>query len=256
MGADFQGATLKGAQFQGAKLAFADFRGAELMMAKFQGADIRVSDFELANILMTKFGFLTQQAVSTLVTEVSKEIPDKALRQRVTDQLTDHVQLQQHLFAATGNNILEFDLIRMTSNDLMLLKSMGGGSSAEFSDPIRTRLFGFWNGLKAASDITDYKKKLAEYLIELSCNDRWVAQGIIWHRIGSSALASIFAQCLLSLKDQKNQADQLVCPAMSEVNQTTLKILQKTATEKNSDVMITPTFACRTKRSDPAQSVN
>lgn len=241
-GAQFQGAWLNNAEFQGARLerarfvnaslyqtkfqsAFlesAEFQGADLNSAQFQGANMKESNFTLANISGVEFGFLTQDEMFKIVAKVNEEIRDKALRQGVTDRLMNNVRSQKNVFAATGENIWDFD-------------------------PMRVRLLGFWGGLKAAGDWVDYQNKLAEYWIELFCKDRWIVQGIIRHRINSD-----IAQCLLSLKDKKNQFNQLVCPAMSKVDDQALEILNITAAaKKNSDDTITSTFSCRTERSDP-----
>jgi len=230
--AEFQGASLTDAEFQGANLNDAKFHGASLYSAKFQGANLKNSDFGLSVISMTRFGFLTQEAMTEIATELSEAILNKALSHSAIDQLMANFQSQKHIFAAAGNNIWDPTLMR-------------------------TGLFGFWNGLKAASDWADYQNKLAGYWIELSCQDHWIGRRIIEDRIHLIALATInIAQCFLSLKDRKNQADQLICPAISEIDQKTIQLLQKLAAQKNPDATVTSTFACRTERSDPVAAAD
>ncbi|MER0169110.1 MAG: pentapeptide repeat-containing protein [Nitrosomonas sp.] len=235
--AKFQGANLMLTEFQGANLHEAQFQGAELSLAKFQGANLKESNFTLAGISNAQFGFLTQEAISTVTAKVSETILDEALHQSITDQLRANIRSQKNVFAAAGDNIWDPHLMRMG-------------------------LFGFWNGLKAGSDLTDYQNKLAGYLVELSCEDRWVARGIISHRNFSSTVTRDIARCLLSLKDHKNQAGQFVCPAMLEIDNgilgylKLLKHFQEAAAKKNPDATITPAFSCRTKRSDPVSAAN
>lgn len=122
-------------------------------------------------------------------------------------------------------------------------------------------MYDFWNGLEVDQDKSSYQNKLVAYLLDLSCQDGWAAVGIIKNRMvysifdnrKSVLLASSFAQCLLSLKDQKNKAGQLVCPAMSEIGKETVTRLVEVSAKKNSDSSIPSTFVCQTELSDKKQ---
>jgi len=57
-----------------------------------------------------------------------------------------------------------------------------------------------------------------------------------------------FAQCLLSLKDQKNQSNHLVCPALANIDEKTFEKLKKTTVETDTDNLIQTTFGCKTER--------
>jgi len=108
-------------------------------------------------------------------------------------------------------------------------------------------LYGFGNVLEAAADKAEYQNKLSSYLIELSCQDQWIATGIINNRATNDSFGSNLLQCLLELKDQKNQSDQLVCPALSKNDENMVKELKGRASRYHSELP----FKCKTELSDP-----
>lgn len=226
--AKLQGTDLSAAMLQGANLSEAEFQGTDLSYANLQGTDLQGADFSMSDIRQIIFGLFSGDSFLEFREEIAQSVQDKSLQNRINNKFYN--QARRH-----PNNSP---------------KGIDVWSDLDKVDRIQL------NVLKFARDKADYENRLAGYLIELSCQDRWIAQGITRHRINSSTVASDIAQCLLSLKDQRNQADQLICPAISEIDQATVELLQKAAVKKNFDATIIPTFSCRAERSDPLSAVD
>jgi len=232
--ANLQGANLQEAKLQGTDLIYAEFRGADLSGAQLQGARLRRMNLGYSNISGASFGSLAQSALKTLQATMAESIQDDQLLKRINDTLIHRAKEQTTISQAKGKDVWDNDSSRLSK-------------------------YGFSDALEIAKDKPDYLNKLAAYWIELSCQNQWTATSIIRTRMEYSfdgkptLLASSFAQCLLSLKDQKNKAGQLVCPALSEIDEKTVAILEEMAASENTDSSIQSTFACQTERSDQKQ---
>ncbi len=213
-GATLQGTNLSKARLQGANLIDANLQGADLIDAYLQGANLTRANLQ---------GALLEYSNLTL-----SDISDAKLKP----------MSNQELAKAKGEHVW---------------------SNKPYGDVVHTTLYGSENQLNGAVNESNYQNNLSAYLIELSCQDQWVATGIIKNRtvyrpFGSRLYNSFvinLSQCLLSLIDQKNQSDQLVCPALSEIGEDTVTRLKGIAAIKYSGMTTEPTLECKTELSDP-----
>jgi len=155
-----------------------------------------------------------------------------------------------------------FAYATLTKSRMNLTKLQGidlSWTNFQGADLAQTILYGFGNKLEAVENASDYQNQLAAYLIALSCKNHWVTSGIIRSRIQDPLLTkpfplrTSFAQCLISLKDKKNQSGQLVCPALSDIDENTFEIIKRIAAEKDSESTIQQTFECKSEHSDQHQ---
>lgn len=233
-GAELQGAFLFGAELQGANLSEAKLQGADLTGAELQGAVLANTTLTLSDITRAEFGKLTDQELNELLKEMSKIINDTKLLDLLKTRLSETTQKSMSLAKAHGEKIWAKDP----------------------NNAVHNILYSFGNDLEAARDESDYQNNLAAYFIDLSCQNHWTTAGIIGKRIEALPFKTSFAQCLLSLKDKKYQSGQLVCPAMSEIDEKTTKKLETIAAEKESENTIQATFECKTEYSgDPQQII-
>ena len=198
--------------------------------AELQGADLSGSNLTHSNISHAKFDPMSDKELKILLDGMSRSINDAELRNKVKKTLLERTQKVTTLAEAAGEHIW---------------------SNKPYGDVVHTILHGFGNKPKGAENETEYQNKLSIYLIGLSCQDQWVATGIIENRIWNDAFDSNLSQCLLALKDQKNQSDQLVCPALSEIDEDTVTSLKRIAAIKYSDKTLQSSFECKTELSDP-----
>lgn len=254
--AELKGASFYFAELQGANLKNVNLKGADLRYAKLQGALLDGMCVSLSDISHSEFGVLKDDDLQESIQEVTESVSDQLLREKIINVLTDRSQKNREVFPLSDKAENPSRVFEVTGEDIWYDEGSLKG----------TRLQGFWDKLHVAQNSSEYQNKLGSYLIEMACSDRWIAEGIIRNRLnwddrdyssvaaGFSRIAGSIAQCLLSLKDQQNEADQWICPAVREINQETLKILQEIAAKKNPNETITPTFSCRTERSDLASA--
>lgn len=234
--AQLQGAVLRKAGLQGANLTEAQLQGTDLSNTDLLGAVLKMTDLSHSDMSAASFGTLIQLVLEALQAAIAESIHEDQLLQRINATLTDRAEEQATISQATGKDVWDNDSSRRSKYD---------------SD----------NAFGVAKDESTYQNKLAAYFLDLSCHNRWTAAGIIRNRIVYSIsdntkpilLASSFAQCLLSLRDQKNKAGRLVCPAISKIDEKTFAILDEVAISENPNSSIQPTFACQTKLSDQKQ---
>lgn len=219
--AKLQGAKLNGAYLQGTNLNKAELQGADLREAKLQGALLANANLTLSIISDAQFNPATEQESKLLRNKISNRINDTELRNQVQKTLAERKRKPTTLAEATGKHIL---------------------ADEPYGDVVHTTLYGFGNKLNAVENETEYQNKLSSYLIELSCQDQWIATGIINHRIEYGSFGSSLSQRLLSLKNQKNQSEEHVCPALSEIDANTIRKLERIAKKKKSNDPIQPTF--------------
>jgi len=168
---------------------------------------------------------------------MSESINDAELLHQIKTRLSEKKQKPMPLAQAQGKNIWVEKPI----------------------DGVRSILYDIENRLEVAKDASDYQNQLTDYLIALSCKNQWVASGIIRSRIQDPLLTkpfpfrTSFAQCLISLKDKQNQFGQLVCPALSDIDENTFEIIKRISAEKDSESTIQQTFECKTEHSDQSQ---
>ncbi len=240
-GAKFQGADLRKAEFQGAVLSWAELQGVDLHRAELQGVDLHRAKLQgavlinanltLSDISNAQFTPLTDQELVSLLDKMSESIDDIKLRNQVKKILSERTQKPATLPNAMGEYIW---------------------SNKPYGDVVHTILNGFGNELKGAKNKSEHQSELFVYLIKLSCQDPSIAQDIINNRIVKKdySFGSNLSQCLLSLKDKKNQSDHLVCPALSLIDEDIVTSLKERAAEKDSDNVIQTTFECKTEYSD------
>ena len=95
-----------------------------------------------------------------------------------------------------------------------------------------------------AKSESDYQNGLADFLIELSCKEKWIASGIIRYRAINMPLETSFAICLLSLKDKIHKSGLAVCPGLSEISTEDIESLKRMASKKEPKNNIQSTFKC------------
>ena len=71
--------------------------------------------------------------------------------------------------------------------------------------------------LELAKSESEYHNSLTKFLIKLSCQDKWVASGIIRYYIENMKQNTSFAHCILTLNDKKKSGLE-VCSVLSEIN--------------------------------------
>ncbi len=223
-------ARLNNSALQGANLLGAKLQGADLFLANLQGAVLANANLTLSNLSGAQFDPLTDQELASLFDEMSKSIDDTKRRNQVKKTLTERTLKPTTLAEATGEYIW---------------------ADEPYGDVVHTLLYGFGNNLNAAENESKYQHMLTTYLIELSCQDQWRATGIIKYRINEDSFGSNLSQCLLLLKDQKNQSDQLVCPALSRIDEATVTRLKEIVANNDPDNPTQHAFICQTELSDP-----
>lgn len=247
--ARLQGANLYKANLQKANLYQANLQGAYLERVKLKGADLQRAKLQGSNLFD------------------AKSLNETNLREASLQGANLHTANLQNMdligVGFQGANLREAEL-----QGASITESKFKGSDLSDSNLQNTSFENVDLKLANITDIkfepvhftgayklnnqterNDYENSLIPYLINLACEDRWIAEGIIQYRFPWLELANSAAQCLLSLKNQKNQYNRSICPAISEIDYETLKLLKEIEAE-NLDNNITPNFECRTNRSD------
>jgi uncharacterized protein YjbI with pentapeptide repeats len=111
-GAQLQGANLTSAQLQGASLFHAQLQGADLTDAQLRGADLREAalwrillphaDTYLVDQRASTAEPMTKTAASKAIADVAADILDESLRQRVVEQLTRALEIDDRPFYGLG----------------------------------------------------------------------------------------------------------------------------------------------------------
>lgn len=217
-GANLRAADLQNANFQEAMLQGVSFISAGLQGAKLDQAHLTLSDFTYAN------GKMTELYLEKLLGRLSSGVKNTELLKEITNTMLKPIKSSVSLVKANGKYIM-----------------------LDKSNEILKKAFKESNGnLEFAKSKVVYENKLVDYLFELSCQDKWVASGIINYRILNSPLQLSFAKCFLSLKGKKNHyTDISVCPGLSEIsNKDTLR-LKRLASQKNFNESIPATFMAK-----------
>ncbi|MBS0299062.1 MAG: pentapeptide repeat-containing protein [Proteobacteria bacterium] len=253
--ANLQGADLGFAQLQGADLSYAQLQGTDLRYARLQGASLRhaklqrarfgITDISYSDITYVDFDFLTQ--------DESKKIRALEMQNKQLELELDQINSDEFQNEKDRNKILS----KHAKNQEVIAPMIGKDIWDNERNQQEEYSF-FSDRLGVVTDQSDFQNKLVTSLLELACKDRWAVTGIVKYRIADNKLefkGSVFpanqlAKCLLKLTNKKNQTDQLICPAMSEIDNHTFEILQRIASKKNTDSTIQPTFVCRTAQSD------
>jgi len=203
-------------------------------LAQLQGADLKNANLSLTIIDGENVGILNGLSISEWIENLVKEVKDKAISNRIRDRLSNRAGQPATLSEATGKQIF---------------------TNAVYGTDLHTLLFGFGNELYGSADESAYQNDLATYWVKLACENKWSASGIIRNQFNGIRPGNLAAQCMLSLKNQKNLNGEWVCPAMSEINDGTFRILKEIAIRKTENT-IQPAFECKTDRSDPtAESI-
>ena len=115
------------------------------------------------------------------------------------------------------------------------------------SDKIELKIFNeSGNKLEFSESEVDYQNYLTAFLIKLSCENKWVASGIIRYRTGTMSLKTSFAQCLLSLKDKKDESGPIICPGVFKSSKEDIERLKRMTAVKQPENKIKTTFECET----------
>ncbi len=219
--AQLQGANLSSAELQNASFQEAQLQGVRLRGAGLQGAKLDQTNLTLSDFTYSRYGKITDQYLDKLLGRLSHAIKNPELLKDITDKMLKSVKHSVTLEKATGKNI------KVGKPDNIEQKSFKGLNK----------------GLEFAKSEVDYQNSLVNYLIELSCQDKWIASGIINFRILNSPLQLSFAQCLLSLKDKKHQYSGITfCPGLSEISNKDILKLKQLASQKNFNESIPATF--------------
>jgi len=199
-----------------------NLQGASLWSTELQGADLEKADLKLVNLTYAKFGKMSEQGAKDLLTEIPQTIGLPSRLKKLKLRLSEATNLRK----AQGQNIL---LEEPDENAQTAFKESG-------------------EKLEFARLMSDYQNRLAVFLIKLSCQDKWIASGIIRyrikreHRYGSDSsyfeLQSSFAQCLLSLKQKKNTLGEAICPGMSEIRKWDISMLKKMASKTDTGLYL------------------
>jgi uncharacterized protein YjbI with pentapeptide repeats len=225
--AQLQGATLTDAHLQGANLSTAQLQGANLKDAQLQGADLGQVNLTLSNITGVALGIISEQYIEQLLENLPDSIKSPELLMDIKYRLNKGTKETATLARAKGKNIW------IKKPDEIIQKAFKASKG----------------GLEFAKSESDYQNDLAEFFIELSCQDKdeGTASGIIRYRAKNMPLATSFAQCLLSLKDNKDNKDKAglaVCPGLSEISNKDILGLKKMASKKEPKNNIRATFKC------------
>ncbi len=153
--ADLRGATLWGAHLQGAKLKEADLRGVDLVKANLQGADLKMAKLSLAQLKDVKFGPFVQEKNEAIAKKLTDET-DKKLQTQILKELQARLGHFTSFENSTGENIYVQDGVL---KDLLV-----------------------FNGLHVTNDSQKYQSLQKAFLVDLACQDVWVAKGIFNHR--------------------------------------------------------------------------
>jgi hypothetical protein len=145
---------------------------------------------------------------------------------RISEQYTD--KLLENLTSSIKNpkrlKKIKDSLIKGTKESATLAKAIGQSIWIERLDVtvqlaiLESKILEPKGGLALAKTESDYQNDLTEFLIKLSCQDKWIASGIIRERVIGTLLETSFSQCLLSLKDKNNKSGHAVCPGLSETS--------------------------------------
>jgi len=234
-GADLSHATLYGsalnmAEFQGTDLTAALLQGAELRMAKLQSANLSHADLTLTDLTLIQVGQLKNKELNEILQEVFTSTQDLKFQKEFKLRLSESAKEFTKFDEAKGNKIW----------------------SSESNELVYTTLYNSSNKLEAAKDESDYLNSLSPYLMDLSCQNKWVFSNIILDRMLNNPFLfkSNVVQCLNSLKDKRNDSQELICPSMSGINNDTNNKLKLMVARKFPPSDTKPIFECKTELSD------
>ncbi len=225
--ANFQQAQLQGANLSRAELQNTNFQEAQLQGVNLSNARLQSAKLDQANLTLSNFSYANGKMIALY-------LKNPELLKEITDTMLKPIKSSVTLAKANGKYI-------------MIAKSAGKYIMFDKSNEILKKAFKESNGnLEFAKSKVVFENKLVDYLIELSCQDKWVASGIINSRILNTPLQFSFAQCLLSIKDKKNHYTEIsVCPGLSEIsNKDTLRLKQM-ASQQNFKESIPATFMAK-----------
>jgi uncharacterized protein YjbI with pentapeptide repeats len=224
--AQLQGADLRGAQLQDAYLAYAQLQGTDLSDAQLQGARLNFALLTLSNITGATFGKITEPYKRDLLERLSGSIKNPEIENKIKKIFLKAIKNSVLLSQAQGQNIWHDE-----------------GSQSEIVQKAFQEAKG---GLEFAKSVSDYQNGLTEFLIELSCKDKWAASRFVRYRFNymPMLLKTSFAKCLLYLKDKKNKSGSAVCPDLSEISKEDIEKLKKLASKKEPENNTQSTFTC------------
>lgn len=198
-----QGANMFLAELQGVDMGSAWLQGANMSNAQFQSTELQKSHLAVSSLYHAKFGQLTEQQIQELLEQVTQENIEPEILKKI----------KKSLFAVKDNAT---DVSEVEGLTIFI---------DEADNSLRNALEQNSLNISFEASLTEYQNKLAKILIEQLCRDKWMATGIIKHRINrfygektKNLLPANFAQCLLTLKDKKDPSGRFVCKGLSEIS--------------------------------------
>ena len=231
--AQLQGENLNYVHLQGSDLRFTDLQGVSLEQAKLQGTDLRsaqlqgtnlwASQLTLSNISGAKFGKITEIELEKML-KLSETMVERWQKRSYRDTLLHAYNSTFSLEQAEGQNIW-----------------------AEKPEKNVKKKFKKSKGqLEFANSRVDYENRLDNFRIDISCQDKWIAHGVIDILFGDvyeeNVPARRFAHSFLSLKDKTNKLGQPVCPSVSEISKSDIKKLKRMSSTNETQNNIQATF--------------
>lgn len=209
-------------------LSYANFDRAKLFKAhmnsaQLQGANLFEANLTLSDITSATFGKMAEQELKYFFEKTSQLIKNQGRLKVFQDRLSEAIRITATLAEAKGQNIW-----------------------IKEPDEIVQKAFNESKGrLEFAKSESDYQNGLAVFLIELSCQNKWVASGIIRNRVKYNPLETSLALCLLSLKDKTDRSGRAVCPGLSEISNNEIGRLKRMASKPKPENNIQSTFKCK-----------
>ena len=170
--ANLQGVDLEGAGLQGAKFDHVNLQGADLRFSNLRATEFMSTDFSLVNFEDIVVGRFREKAYRHLENKLSETFLNQKKLEKITQKLHNKI----------GKNIQ--------------IDSASKGSDILVNTSIRLEYYS--KKLKYAKSEQEYLSKLSRFLTELACSDKFIAQGVILHRVDNKAndWSSAGATCL------------------------------------------------------------
>jgi hypothetical protein len=220
--AQLQGADLYGAELQGADLMGAQLQGANLYGAELKGADLREAQLDHAILAGLQFGKLNTELAEDIITALNaiswNAISWNAIIERAIARLQVATERSTNWEGAEGEKII------IDPNDQAL---------KHVFDESDKRLTYIDTGTLSVDDFFERREGSdsdlllrLKYLVELSCNDKWVAGNLIRHKFNS-----LLASCLLRYKENTGTKNHR-CPVMASADDQWINELKEVASQR------------------------
>jgi uncharacterized protein YjbI with pentapeptide repeats len=223
-GAKLQGASLHKADLRGADLQNADLRGANLQDADLRGADLRRAKLQGADLRKAKLQGATLENAQLQGTNLEGANIEGAIFSHTEMDLSNLVSIHRGIFDYSAFNDLENSLSQIAVNFPRNQISAEFGEEKEAhpfmiqdrrstNDTLEeANLQNAWcdaflplKGCLPAPERSTYEQQLVAFLAELSCEDPYVALGVIRHRIDNNSLSLLDHNLAAALLDKAEQ---------------------------------------------------